>query len=151
MKAQPFFPDLLFPKPSALPPLPGNWHRCGRIEVLERSEGVEMSEGFCVADHDHGDGEIVFRVCAPKEVAEVQIWAGFRAKDRHHRYVVALRGGITISSTSPATDRTVDPGSSGSRLSGSIPSPGSGIACAWFWRGTASAFSSVMKRRPAST
>ncbi|SDT89154.1 Glycosyl hydrolases family 2, sugar binding domain [Verrucomicrobium sp. GAS474] len=93
MKAQPFFPDLLFPKPSALPPLPGNWHRCGRIEVLERSEGVEMSEGFCVADHDHGDGEIVFRVCAPKEVAEVQIWAGFRAKDRHHRYVVALRGG----------------------------------------------------------
>lgn len=52
-----------------------------------------IAGGFFRQTETHGDGELRFILRAPEGAAEVQAWVGFRCRDRHSRYTVALRGG----------------------------------------------------------
>jgi beta-galactosidase len=71
----------------------GPWTVCGKAEVRPTAESVIIRDGFLMNATSCENVEIRLRVRAPKDAPEVQLWAGFRARDRHHRYVVALRGG----------------------------------------------------------
>ena len=73
--------------------LPGRWHLCDRAAVDLKPDSVVITNGFFLNTESHGDGRLTFRFRAPDDAPEVQLWAGFRARTRHARYVVALRGG----------------------------------------------------------
>ncbi|MDR1282966.1 MAG: hypothetical protein LBK99_19410 [Opitutaceae bacterium] len=72
---------------------PGAWTPCDRVLVRHTPYSVILENGFLKHSANHRDVEIRFRCRAPEAAPEVQVWAGFRARDRHHRYVVGLRGG----------------------------------------------------------
>src|SRR5665213_633218 len=69
------------------------WNRFGRGEVQTNSDGVTIKDCFLASKRSFEDGRISIHARAPHDAAQAQIWAGFRCKDRDHRYVVALRGG----------------------------------------------------------
>ena len=70
------------------------WHTVGRGVVALRNGAVSVEDCFITAgDCTWKDYELSFRARAPKDAEQVQIWAGFRAKDRDHRYAIGLRGG----------------------------------------------------------
>lgn len=73
--------------------LPGQWILCDRAQVEMTEESVIISGGFFRQTKTHGDGELRFTLRAPEGTPELQAWAGFRCRDRHSRYTVALRGG----------------------------------------------------------
>jgi hypothetical protein len=52
-----------------------------------------IAGGFAVENKSFEDAEIKFRAKAPLGTEQVQIWGGFRYRDRDSRYVFALRGG----------------------------------------------------------
>jgi hypothetical protein len=71
----------------------GSWAVCGKAQVRHTAESAIISDGFFMNSTSYKNVEIRMRVRAPVDADEVQLWAGFRARDRHDRYVVALRGG----------------------------------------------------------
>src|ERR1700677_4901617 len=74
--------------------LPGNdWSVIGRAKVQTTPETVIISGGYLADNQLLGDSEISFKARAPMGTEQVQIWAGFRFRDRDSRYVCALRGG----------------------------------------------------------
>jgi len=78
----------------AMPPgLPGEWSAIGRAKIETTPNTAVIEGGFAMAKQNWGDAEITFRARAPVGVEQVQIWGGFRCRDRDSRYVFALRGG----------------------------------------------------------
>ena len=73
--------------------IPGAWTVCGRAKTRFTEYSATISEGFFMNSTRYRNAEICFRCRSPHTAPEVQIWAGFRARDRHYRYVVGLRGG----------------------------------------------------------
>ena len=73
--------------------LPGSWSIVGRGTIQTTPESAVITGGFAVEQQMWSDGEISFRARAPQDAGEVQIWGGFRQRDRDSRYVFALRGG----------------------------------------------------------
>lgn len=70
------------------------WQAIGRGRVEAHDGTVMVEDCFITAgDSTWIDYEMSFRARAPKEAEQVQIWAGFRATDRDHRYAIGLRGG----------------------------------------------------------
>ncbi len=70
------------------------WNVAGRGEVELRDGAVAIKDCFIYAgEKTWQDYEMSFRARAPKDAEQVQIWAGFRCKDRDNRYVIGLRGG----------------------------------------------------------
>ncbi|HXC35527.1 MAG TPA: glycoside hydrolase family 2 TIM barrel-domain containing protein [Candidatus Acidoferrales bacterium] len=72
---------------------PANWFTVGRTEIQNSPDSVIISGGSAVNRMVRDDAQITFRARAPLNAGEVQIWAGFRYRDRDSRYVFALRGG----------------------------------------------------------
>lgn len=73
---------------------PGNdWSVIGRAKVQTTPESVIISGGYLADTEKLNDAEISFKARAPVGTEQVQIWAGFRFRDRDSRYVCALRGG----------------------------------------------------------
>ncbi len=80
----------------AEPPVPGwpdAWTAVGRAQIQTTPQSVILTGGYLVNRTVQGDAEITFRARAPLKASQVQIWAGFRCRDRDSRYVFALRGG----------------------------------------------------------
>jgi hypothetical protein len=75
--------------------LPGAWRVCDRAQLSGGASSVVIRGGFLWQNEvgAKSNVEIEFRCRAPRNELEVQVWAGFRARSRHDRYVVALRGG----------------------------------------------------------
>ncbi len=70
------------------------WKVAGRGQVELRNGAIAIKDCFIHApDKSWKDYQMSFRARAPQNAEQVQIWAGFRCKDRDHRYVVGLRGG----------------------------------------------------------
>src|ERR1700744_1896077 len=72
---------------------PGDWKIIGRTPVQTTSNSICLSGGYAMNDQKLADAEISFQARAPLGTEQVQIWAGFRCRDRDSRYVFALRGG----------------------------------------------------------
>lgn len=72
---------------------PDHWTVIGRARVQTTSQSLVISGGYAVNHDVCDDGRISFRARAPITAGQVQIWAGFRYRDRDSRYVFALRGG----------------------------------------------------------
>jgi len=78
------------------PPLidwPDNWVTVGRTQIETTPQSVIIMGGYTVNKRLWDDEQITFRARAPVIAKQVQIWAGFRFRDRDSRYVFALRGG----------------------------------------------------------
>jgi beta-galactosidase len=73
--------------------LPGNWSAIGRTKIQTTPASTVIEGGFAVDNQAWDDAQITFRARAPLGTDQVQIWAGFRYRDRDSRYVFALRGG----------------------------------------------------------
>jgi beta-galactosidase len=73
--------------------LPGEWSAIGRIKIQTAENSAVISSGFAMEKQLWDDAEISFRAKTPSNVDQVQIWGGFRCRDRDSRYVFALRGG----------------------------------------------------------
>ncbi|MDB6018224.1 MAG: glycosyl hydrolase family 2 [Pedosphaera sp.] len=73
--------------------LPGEWSAIGRVKIQTAGNAAVISGGFVVENQSWNDAEITFRAKTPSLVDQVQIWGGFRYRDRDSRYVFALRGG----------------------------------------------------------
>lgn len=85
---------LVFPgRAQSLPDWPENWSTIGRAQIQTTPASIIIAGGYAVNRNILGDGEIAFRARAPLSANEVQIWAGFRYRDRESGYVFALRGG----------------------------------------------------------
>jgi len=72
---------------------PGEWTTVGRTKIQTTPDSVVVQGGFVVDKQMWDDAEISFLARAPLDSEQVQIWAGFRCRDRDSRYVFALRGG----------------------------------------------------------
>ena len=72
---------------------PGNWTIVGRTQIQTTPQSVVLAGGYAVNKTVWDDAQMTFRARAPVGTNEVQIWAGFRYRDRDSRYVFALRGG----------------------------------------------------------
>ncbi len=72
---------------------PGTWKIIGRTLVHDTTDSVVITGGYVVSEQTWDNAEISFRARAPRDVDQVQIWGGFRCRDRDRRYVFALRGG----------------------------------------------------------
>ena len=72
---------------------PDEWNVIGRAKIQTATESITIAGGFVVGKQVWDNTEISFRARAPLGADEVQIWAGFRYRDRDSRYVFALRGG----------------------------------------------------------
>ncbi|HTB85413.1 MAG TPA: glycoside hydrolase family 2 TIM barrel-domain containing protein [Candidatus Sulfotelmatobacter sp.] len=72
---------------------PGEWSLVGRTHFQAESNSATIEGGYAVCDQKLDDAEISFQARTPVGVEQVQIWAGFRFRDRDSRYVFALRGG----------------------------------------------------------
>lgn len=82
------------PPDSALPAaFPGHWETFGRRNLLRSEDAVVLQDGFAVDSGRWTDCTFSFRARAPQGAEQVQIWGGFRCRDRDSRYVFALRGG----------------------------------------------------------
>ncbi|HEY1791220.1 MAG TPA: glycoside hydrolase family 2 TIM barrel-domain containing protein [Verrucomicrobiae bacterium] len=77
----------------SLPDWPDNWFTVGRVQIEKTSDSVSMAGGYAVNQKVWGDAQMTFSARTPISAGEVQIWAGFRYRDRDSRYVFALRGG----------------------------------------------------------
>jgi hypothetical protein len=90
-------PLLCFLSLSALSQSPpdwtNNWFAVGRAEIQTTPGSVIIANGYAVKREVSDDAQLTFRARAPINADEVQIWAGFRYRDRDSRYVFALRGG----------------------------------------------------------
>ncbi len=84
---------ILLPQPGILPGAPCHWTVCGRANVSHTADTVLVRNGFLLSSLRHANAEIALQCRAPQGTPEVQVWAGFRARDRHSRYVIGLRGG----------------------------------------------------------
>ena len=73
--------------------IPGDWTTVGRAMLQTNSSSVTITGGFAVSRQIWTNAEITFQARAPRDVEQVQIWAGFHFRDRDSRYVLALRGG----------------------------------------------------------
>lgn len=73
--------------------LPGEWSAIGRVKIQTSEASAVISGGFAMEKQSWDDAEITFRARTPSNVDQVQIWGGFRCRDRDRRYVFALRGG----------------------------------------------------------
>jgi len=72
---------------------PDAWTAIGRAQIQATPKSVIIANGYAVNRKVWTDAQITFRARAPLNTEEVQIWAGFRCRDRDSRYVFALRGG----------------------------------------------------------
>src|SRR5260370_124655 len=72
---------------------PGGWSLIGRTKIQANTNSVIVEGGYAVNDKELKDAEISFCARAPMGTEQVQIWAGFRFRDRDSQYVFALRGG----------------------------------------------------------
>jgi len=72
---------------------PGSWKIIGRAEVQTTANSLLIAGGYAVNDQTLSDAEVSFQARAPLDVEQVQIWGGFRCRDRDSRYVFGLRGG----------------------------------------------------------
>jgi Glycosyl hydrolases family 2/Glycosyl hydrolase 2 galactose-binding domain-like/Glycosyl hydrolases family 2, TIM barrel domain len=92
-----FWVVLAFVEPSDAQTLParwpGEWKMIGRTKIQPKPKSIIISGGYAVGSQVWRDAEISFRARAPRGTKQVQIWAGFRCRDRDSRYVFALRGG----------------------------------------------------------
>lgn len=78
-----------------------NGHRNRVPETVGRGKCV-LEKGILVSRDSYAvfgeswmtDYRMSFEARAPKDAEQVQIWAGFRWKDRFDRYVVSLKGGL---------------------------------------------------------
>lgn len=75
------------------PNLPGEWTAIGRTTVQTTSDSATVEGGYIVSKQIWSDSEISFRAKTPTNSNQVQIWGGFRYRDRDSRYVFGLRGG----------------------------------------------------------
>jgi Glycosyl hydrolase 2 galactose-binding domain-like/Glycosyl hydrolases family 2/Glycosyl hydrolases family 2, TIM barrel domain len=73
--------------------IPGNWSLIGRTTVQTNATSVILAGGFIVNQQVWTNAEITLRARVPRSTEQVQIWGGFRDRDRDSRYVFALRGG----------------------------------------------------------
>jgi len=101
-RSRPFRPLRLFPilvcllsvgRAQSPPDWPENWFTVGRAQIDATPGSVIIAGGYAVNRNVLNNGEIIFRARAPLNSTEVQIWGGFRYRDRDSRYVFALRGG----------------------------------------------------------
>ncbi len=72
---------------------PEDWFTIGRAQIQATSDSLIVAGGYAVNRKGMANGQMTFRARAPLSAGEVQIWAGFRYRDRDSRYVFALRGG----------------------------------------------------------
>lgn len=72
---------------------PDAWKSYGRIVLQFLSDSVIVRDGFAMEAKTWEDCVYSFEARAPQDVAQVQIWAGIKCRDRDNRYVFALRGG----------------------------------------------------------
>lgn len=72
---------------------PSQWKTYGRIVLRKLKDSLLIQDGFAVYEASPADCDFSFEARAPREIEEVQIWAGIRCRDRDSRYVFALRGG----------------------------------------------------------
>ena len=73
--------------------LSGEWKSVGRLIVQTNRDSITLQGGCLVEKQIWGDAEISVRMRAPTGTEQVQLWGGFRCRDRDSRYVFALRGG----------------------------------------------------------
>src|SRR5665213_3464848 len=73
--------------------LPGMWDPVGRAQIQTTARSAIIEGGYVVNRASWQDAKITFRARAPAGTKEVQLWTGFRFRDRDSRYVLALRGG----------------------------------------------------------
>jgi beta-galactosidase len=83
-------PCAAWPMPASLP---GDWNLIGRVKIETNAASAVLQGGFAAERRAWGDAEMSFRARAREGTEEVQLWAGFRYRDRDSRYVFALRGG----------------------------------------------------------
>ena len=78
-----------------LPPAdwPNQWTLIGRANVQTTPQSVIIAGGYAVNRAVYDAAQMSFRARVPVSAGQVQIWAGFRYRDRDSRYVVAMRGG----------------------------------------------------------
>jgi len=72
---------------------PDHWSLVGRAHVQATPQSLVIAGGYAVNQPVYDDAQMTFRARAPVNTGQVQIWAGFRYRDRDSRYVFALRGG----------------------------------------------------------
>jgi hypothetical protein len=72
---------------------PANWFTVGRAEIQASPGSVTIADGYAANQEVWDNAQMTFKARAPVGTDEVQIWAGFRYRDRDSRYVFALRGG----------------------------------------------------------
>lgn len=77
----------------SLPGWPANWFTVGRAKIQTTPASAIISGGYAVNRGVWDNAQMTFKARAPINTSEVQIWAGFRYRDRDSRYVFALRGG----------------------------------------------------------
>ena len=63
------------------------------MRIQPETNSTIVTGGCVMSDQAWDDAEIRFQARAPAGTEQVQIWAGFRCRDRDSRYVFALRGG----------------------------------------------------------
>jgi len=73
--------------------LGGEWKATGRLKIETNAESVTLQGGYIVEKQAWNKAEMSVRMRAPSGVESVQLWGGFRCRDRDSRYVFALRGG----------------------------------------------------------
>ncbi len=72
---------------------PESWVHYGRGSVQANGGSLVIQDSYVVSTQSWADAEISFQARAPEGQPQVQVWAGFRCRDRDRRYVVGLRGG----------------------------------------------------------
>jgi len=65
----------------------------GRAQIQTTPQSLIIAGGYAVNKKIWDNLQISFLARTPSNTDEVQIWAGFRCRDRDSRYVFALRGG----------------------------------------------------------
>jgi Glycosyl hydrolases family 2, TIM barrel domain/Glycosyl hydrolases family 2/Glycosyl hydrolases family 2, sugar binding domain len=69
------------------------WQRFGRLRLTQQDDSVILQDGFLASRQAWRNVDFSFAARAPRNVDQVQIWAGIRCRDRDSRYVFGLRGG----------------------------------------------------------
>ncbi|MEO5803499.1 MAG: hypothetical protein ABIR24_08200 [Verrucomicrobiota bacterium] len=87
--------------------LPGEWSSFGRATIQTNTNSVVILGGFVATKQTWRDSEMTVRMRTPAGTGQVQLWGGFRFRDRDSRYVFALRGGenndVYLARYAPAT------------------------------------------------
>jgi hypothetical protein len=73
--------------------IPGVWAIVGRAAVQTNPASITIAGGCLVNQQLWTNAEITLQARATQDADQVQIWGGFRFRDRDSRYVFALRGG----------------------------------------------------------